>query len=302
MSLVGRFAAGFAAHLAVVYHGGKGSLSKNEFQREHVLADRGDTVSTSIRNVEQRSNHRPIVSNGGSLIKDYVEGNLRIHLHWLGEQGQVTEKSPGGNYCVVLECPPLSDALVNYSPRIQERWKREIERLHKAAGKMQRAVLVDIRQLIEMPKRTLCALPCRERLERFDKSCGLTAHPGQHFEAVHLKFGGLIENRELGTGVIGGGLVRGVDDKLIHKMIEGRTNVVEDFANNDAPHRFTWFFHNHPDCEIRCPAYALDIEGRLVRAFLKEEVDFSLERLDLLVGPLHFQTDAIDGGQHDASR
>lgn len=203
----------------------------------------------------------------------------------------------------MLERPSLSDALVD-SSRIHNCWKRKIKCFDRTASEMDSAVLVDVGQLINVPKGTVCALPCRERLERLDERCRLITDPFQHIEAVSLKFGDVIKNGELSPGVVGGGIVRSMDDKLIHKVVECRTDVVDYFSDDNAPHRWTWFFHEHSDGEVYdarslpCPAHAAELEGRFIGISLKETGHFLLERIDLLVGPLQFQADASDGGEH----
>jgi hypothetical protein len=282
-------------------------MSKDEIDRENVRTDLGNTIPAAIRDIKQCSNDRPLARARGSLIEYYLKGDLRIHLQWTVKHRAVTEQTALSNYCIVLECPSSSLACIDDPARIDDRWERKLERLHKSARKMNRAVLVDVRQLIEVPKRATFVLPCRVRLEAFDKCCRLVTHPFQHNEAVSLKFARDVKNGELGSGIIRGMAVGRIDDKLKHKVIECRADIVDDLTNNNAPTRWTWFFHDHPDSEIHdagsfCPSYSVELDGRFVRAPLKKNADFSLEKLDLLIGPLQFQADTVERRQHEPSR
>src|SRR5262249_8364678 len=153
-----------------------------------------------------------------------------------------------------------------------------------------RAVLVEVRELVQVPEWTSAALPCRERLKAFDECCGLIADAFQHREAVQIKFRSEKEDRELGSTTIRRGRTRGLDDEHVNRMIECRTEVMDDFSDDDAPHRRTWFFHDHSDRDVENesrfsgPVYASELDCRFVRIAVKEGSHFLLERVELIAG------------------
>src|SRR5262245_26937898 len=122
--------------------------------------------------------------------------------------------------------------------------------MHRSARKMERAVLVDIRQFTELPERGGLVLPCRKRLPRFDQVCRIPSDSMKHGFSPALKPCSGFENRELDLGTVGRGTTGRVDHKLVDKVIECRAEIVDDFSNQDAPNRWTWFFHDHPNRQV----------------------------------------------------
>lgn len=87
-------------------------------------------------------------------------------------------------------------------------------------------------------------------------------------------------------------------------MIQSGSNVMDNFPNENAPLGITRFFNRNPNYKApyvggaRCPRYSLELQRGFVRATANEHSEFSLEDFDLLVGPLQFKPDAIDGWEH----
>jgi hypothetical protein len=82
-------------------------------------------------------------------------------------------KTPAPEYGVLLYWPTFADVNRLKGHRFGQRRERRLERLHKRACYMQRAVLIDIGEFLEMPQRALGALPCAKGLFRLDRSNGI---------------------------------------------------------------------------------------------------------------------------------
>lgn len=283
-----------------------GSQLKDEGNIQTLSPDSVETVAGTVGGIAKRSDDRAVSDNGRSLIENYIEGDLRLHFHLIAvKQLALAEHATARNFCVVLECPPLSHLVLD-SGGISERWKGKLECLQRTAGQMDRAVLIEVRELTQMPQGTLGALPCRERLERFNQNCGVIADPSQHREAASIVFRGIDEDRELGSAFLRQPSASSMDHKLEDRMVECRTEVVDDLPDDDAPHGGTWFFHDHSDSEVfddrgcKIPRYSAELDPRFVRISIKEGSHFSIERVELLIGPLQFHSNSKEGIGHDA--
>lgn len=259
-------------------------------------------ISHPICDVKQRSGHNPLSDNRRSLIKDYVEQAVRLHFHILSTKGMPgSDEGTLRNYCVVMECPTLADCL-RYTSRIDKRRELEIKCLYRPTSQMQHAVLIEIGNLVQMPKWTRGALPCRERLERFDKSCSLVAYPCQHAEAVRIEFGKLGENRELESRSFGGQVLAQKNKQLKYCVVESRTEVVNNFSDLYSPHWIAGLVDEHPDRKVSDTPNTLtsvlefcrvEIDRRFIRvAIIKKSSHFTLERVELLAGSLKFKGDS----------
>ena len=273
--------------------------SQDEIKGKNIASNLGDAVATPISNVYKTSFHGPPFYQRGALIEHYIKGHARLHLHLIAaEHGFVggTYKSATRQYCIVLECPSLADMIALNGPRIIKRRKLAIEHLYGAAGRMERAVLVDIRKLIQMPQWADNILPCRERLKVFNQGCGLLADPFEHGGACAVECSRLKENGELSSVFIGGGAARRMDYQLISNMVQCRSDIVNDLADNHTPIGGTWSFDGDPDGEFvntGRPAYSVELERRGVGATVDKVSNFILQQIDLLIGPLHLKPDAI---------
>jgi hypothetical protein len=274
---------------------------QSEAQGQNIGADLVNTVPAAISHLKQCPNNRPACYKRGALIENYLEGHLRFHLHLIGGCKRLTiaHELPAHQFCIVIECPSLTDLFVHNYRGIDERRKLEIKALYGAAGQMERAVLVDVRELIEMPQWTDCVLPGRVRLKRFDQGCGLVADSLQHAGAARLKFGGIEENRKLCPTVVGGSTILSMDNQLVDQMIKSGSHVMDDFSDENAPLGITRCFNSNSDYKVPdmgrvcCPRYSLELQRGFVRATVDELSEFSIEDVDLLVGPLQFKPDAV---------
>ena len=250
----------------------------------------------SISDVKQCADNGPLCYDGRSLIEDYIKQALCVHFHFLTTKRlSSANKTPLGNYCVVLECPPLSDVFSNGSG-VDKRRKLEIKRFERATRQVNRAMLVEVGQLRKMPQRATFLLPCRERLERFDKSCSLLSDSLQHREAVRIEFGGTDKNRELPPKIIRGKTFLEKDKQLKYRVVKCTSEIVENFTDFNPPHRRTQLVNDHADCKVsdtsRCPTYSVEMDRRFIRVSVKEESYFTLERVELLAGPLQFKNNS----------
>ena len=283
-----------------------GSQLKGEGSIQTPSPDFVETVARTVGGITKRSDNQPVSDNGGSLIENYINGDLRLHFHLIAvKQSALAEHATARNYCVVLECPPLAHLMLDFGG-ISERWKGKLECLQRTAGQMDRAVLVEVREFTQMSQWALEALPCRERLERFNQNCGLIADPSQHLESASIVFRGINEDGELGSAFLGPPSASSMVHKLEDRMVECRTEVVDDLPDDDAPHGGTWFFHDHSDGEVfddrgcKVPRYSAELDPRFVRISIKEGSHFSIERVELLIGPLQFHSNSKEGIGHDA--
>lgn len=278
--------------------GRSGRTSKFNLHLENSFADSVQNCACPVGNVEQSSDHGPLSDNRRSLIKDYVEAALSVHFHLLAiaERRSDPNESTLGNYCVVLECAVTPDSFLNVSG-IGEGWESKIKRLQRSADKVDHAVLVSIRKFIKMPKRTTFVLPCRERLERFNERCSLLSNSLQHREAASIKFGGIVENGELKSIDGWGKPVIDKQEHLVNRVIECRTEIVNDLADDNSPHWRARGIYFHADGEIcdadTIPEFCAELDRRHVRVSVHEGSDFVLERIELLAGALEFELNPV---------
>jgi hypothetical protein len=276
-------------------------MGQGDVLSENLSSDSFDNLSRSVRDVEQGSYHRPFLDSRRSLIENYVESHFGIHFHLTGsKRWSTTNKDGFHNFCIVLECPASADVLGN-SARIDDWWKVELKCLKRAAGQMDTAVLVDVGQFYEMKQRALNVLPCRERLECFDKVCSLPPNTFEHWEAVSLKFGDIEETGELGLLPFAGCSSFVENKQFVHTVVESTTEVVDDFSNLDAPYWITLFMDNHANCKLGnglsdgipgSIVFGVNMTRRFVGVTVQEGLELDLERVELFASPLNFKRDA----------
>src|ERR1019366_5593820 len=106
----------------------------------------------------------------------------------------------------------------------------------RRSGQWNSAVLVPVGEFVQMSQGALVALPCVKRLQTLDDCLRFSADTVQEgWLAARLVSGQRLENREL-RFVRGRRGTRFLDDELPDQMVERRSEVVNDFANDDAPH------------------------------------------------------------------
>jgi hypothetical protein len=251
----------------------------------------------SVAAVDERAEQAPGARGRRTVFENYLSQKFCLYLSLCkGPVAGATQDSCP-EYGVVLYWPTLKHHDINRVKRLRDFRELEIKRCQRSGGDVNRAVLVDVREFLEMPKGAFCALdyavwPCEKGLLRFDQRDGLTAlnalekliQPSA-FEAS-LKF----EDGKLRFRCAGGGPT----SKLPYDVIECGAEVVDDLSDADTPHGIWGCIGLDLDGQSLRLSVELDSWSIRVR-FIEEFDDFSLQGVHLLPCPLEFQSDTSKG-------
>ena len=257
---------------------------------ENVSRDFLDAGVRPIGDLKKSGVHGPAAHQWRSLIERYIQGEVCIHIHLASPDRLVGVDAASHEYCIVLKCPRLP-LLRNHTTVSKDRWEREFKRRQRRAGQMDRAVLVEVGQLVQMRKWASVALPCIEWLHRPNQGCCFLANSGKHLGAVPSKFRGNPKDRELGPAIQNRSRTPVMNDQFINRVIQCRTEIVKNLPNNDAPHGWTWFFHDHANGKLQAaalPSFLVELDRWYIRIRIKKDSHFVPKKLDVVVGALEF--------------
>src|SRR5215831_8883403 len=148
---------------------------RSELSFEDFSRDSDEDEFGAVSQLLQRSEHTPDANCWRPVIERYVGSESALYLA-LGK-GPIgcAAQDAGPQYGVLLYWPTGMLLNVKESERLSNLRKIEVKRCQRAAGHMQRAVLIDVRQCLEMPQRTMhdsfdaTCLPAEKWLLRFDQ-------------------------------------------------------------------------------------------------------------------------------------
>lgn len=265
------------------------TVRKSKFGSKDLLCDAPENAVGPVGYVSECGSNKPATHRWRSLIKRYVYGELAIHLR-LREGPLLSADEPcATEYGVVFYRPALMEVLRPNCDRPDQRWKRELERLQRCANEMDRAVLVTVVEFLQMPQRTRCgALPCaavsyRKGLFRQDEIGCITPEILQVLRGPAVVSGPVLKDGELQFTTRRWRSPVALDVQLVNDVIKGRSDVVDDFADSDAPHQIR--FCDGDNSGRDCFSLAIEIDNCAVGARViagKEDLNVSIETVDLL--------------------
>lgn len=244
--------------------------------REHVCED-GDDIPDVLADVLKRLNERGEYKDR-RIVQLYLNGDVAPHLH-----GKLLLGGRAVRFCLIF---------------------RNAEKEHLAGthgghdGKVEFPVFVPVAEFSEngQPIRTRVAAAVIVGLQLADDCLGLGGNAlyksgisGRYF---FIEGGVVGEYRECG---VAGGSIAGRDDELVGQMVERRSQVMEDFSDQDAKtNRHISICMNLLRPLARLLVYCIDDTFSSVRRFVQEGLDFAVQVDDLLVGPLNLRPTAIE--------
>ena len=180
----------------------------------------------------------------------------------------------------------------------RKRWKIKLIGVQQRARDMESAVLIDIREFFQMPQRTFAALPCATfgywkgllssnqrdgvATNAIEKLCSpASAKPGLGFEDGELVF-----TAPWGRFTIA------QDVKLPDDMVQGRSKIVDDLANTNAPDRIGGSLNVNANGErLRL---SVEIDPWNVRCWIgiEKSSQIGLQSIDLIPCSPSLQSDA----------
>lgn len=251
-------------------------MERSEFEFATVVGDASDDVVCSVRYLFKGSEHAPRdpVAYRHSVLESYVHAECGIYLS-LGKwpiSGAFESSAP--QYGVLLYWPLGRDSEIPHGEVLRDARERYLELMHQGTGHMERAVLVDVREFMQMPQGTHMVLPCEKRLLRFDYVGGELSNALHEFQATILESRLVFEDGELSI-LDDGRLSRFKDNQLPHEMIERRAQIVDDLANPNAPHWVWRVLDVDADCQM--PGLFVELDARLVRVRIVEGEDIGLQ-------------------------
>lgn len=260
---------------------------------KHVLSDPSCDALNSGLYVGQGVHGDPPTHRWCTLIERYVRGEIACYIT-LGER--VSEASANNlaaiEHGVLLYWPGLH-FLQLFDPlkRLKEWWHTELELMYKRAYNADRAVLVGVRQFMQMPQGAFPILPCGIGLFRPDEFNGVLSNTFQKLvDATNIESFLALENGELVFCRKYWRSPRGQNDKFPDDVIERRTKVVDYFSDPNAPHWIGGLF----DVNAEGNNAGIDIEierGSIrVRKGLDESNNLFIKSLDLIQCTREFQS------------
>ena len=173
------------------------------------------------------------------IIEGYVNSEIALHLHLFygareGIEGSTELQDQEG--CTVFEWPIDFGVVPHGDARGKRASEYVVNRLKKCPHKMERAVLVEVGEFMQLPEGTPGVLPCRKRLLGPDECLACGGDTGNRpFKPVLVASLGF-EYRELASVGDGRGAAGMVDDKLPNQVVECGAPIVDDLPNLDSPH------------------------------------------------------------------
>ena len=270
------------------------ALQASQFGFENFFCHSPQDAVCPVGYVYEGSNHFPPSRNGRSLVERYACADFAIYLGLRKWPLPETIEPCTDQYAVLLHWPwPPTGHLadLSVSPQLCE---VELERLKHRARDMDKAVLVGIREFLEMPERTPFALPCStiflgERLFRSDQRDGLRVDALEELadpvplKPIHIyEDGKLIFRLRIGN------------DKLVNSVVQGRTQVVNDLTDLNSPHRVGSSFEFGNDGKFAGVSVEIDrcTIGASI-ASIEKGVDLAIEQLDLIACPLTLKANPV---------
>lgn len=277
----------------------------------HGLGDaenlRGDSAQDSIHSgkyVGQGCHGDPPTHRWRGLVERYVLREVACYITLRPRITQfAADDSTFPQYGVLLYWPGRSPReLANIPDRFQQRWHREFVLAHHRAGDMDSAVLVGVREFLEMPQRALQFLPCAKGLLRPDQIDSTTTDSGKHELGAGcverpVPYLGLKDRELVLTWDLGGDSLVS-HNQFPHRVVQSRSEVVNHFPDSDAPDWIRRLFDVNTQSQDPRGYVEIDAGSIRMRFGIDETSDFLVERLELIQCTREFQANAGERISH----
>ncbi len=270
---------------------------------EHVLKDRADDQFRPIQRPYQGVEGERPTHRWRSVVERYLDHQLGLYIALRERRHvEVPKDLCAPEYGVAAYWPTRGffQNLVPDAPR--DLWELKLVAVEQRARKMQRAVLVTVRQFLEMPQGAVPALPCaafryRKRLHGHDHLDQGPVNALQELApSLIVEIDALQKDGELKPQLLGLGPGRQV--QVLHadtprvapsvqqldEMVQRGSDIVDDLADLDAPHE-RWRMPDF-DADDQLASLRPEIYRGSIRILGKVCVEFIPERLKL--GPCPF--------------
>ena len=138
---------------------------------------------------------------------------------------------------------------------------------------MERAVLIEVREFFQMPKRTPGILPCAKRLLRFNDLDGLASDMYKVLPSTSTidKPYLTVEDGEL-IFVGARRTSRLKNNELVNNMVKGGSEIVDHLADTHSKHE--WRSAQRVDSDCQFPGILVEIDSGFVRASVQKDNAF----------------------------
>ena len=249
------------------------SLMKQAWLRFKCL-DRGHDLDDHVSNA---FNHVS-PTREASIAKSYINGEVGLHLHIIGRVGDLNH----GEYCIVTEHRRIEECRRRNDFRVR-RWNVNAETAGSCRNDRDQLVLVGvIKDSDDVQKRKVWSSGV-ERLRPLDECSGLSFHSSDSPDALALPTLSRCEDRELRVRIS-----PVASSKAPSDVIEGRSKVVNAVADQQAPSFCGdfWGALEPNDTQVVCWL----IDNKSISFRLNKGVEFSLDRIEMMLRPTEFGT------------
>jgi len=260
---------------------------------EDFLSNPSEDMVGSVPDLIQGSLDPPHPRRWRTVFERYLNAEFCLYVSLFKGPFGSTMQDTTPQYGAFLYWP--TGMLLDVNERKRLRHFGEVAAIccQRSDGKVNRAVLVDIRQFLQMPQRTRIStfggavFPCEKRLFRFDQFHRGTVDllqeilPPTSIEAV---LG--MEDRELRLRSWDGGTAR----QFPNDMIEGGSEVMDDLPDSNTPHRINGRMNFNLDGQFL--SLRLELHRWSIRATIKKGVNISIQTVQLLPRTCAFKPNA----------
>lgn len=231
----------------------------------------------------------------GSLIERYRRNELILHLHM---QLSVND-GKRSELCTAIENPDGTSGLADPNFPVFDGNVFSGHRTNHEACEQYPSVLVDVREFIQSPEQALVEiLPQVARLQTLDLCNRAWGYPVKSVSPNLLfeKFNRATD----GKHIFFSGLTIRSKYKFPYKVIEGRTEILQDVSENQSKANGHGAVGN--ELEDSLIIASVRLSHHFARIALKVPLKFGVEGLNVLCGPEDFEFDGIKRSHGASSR
>ena len=247
-----------------------------ELVTEHV-----DDAANRIRKFRQSWNDR-FIFKSPRIAERYIDLQITIHVHIRYRGGELD----GANRC--LFCHPTPSHSLNPTTTADTikptliRCHRDPRNCRATNHERQEAMLVPNVEVVKEPKGVASVINSMVWLQPLDQ-CLAASGDTLYFSALHGRsiFRSVVTDRAL-MAVARALSIR--NDQLPQEMVDRGTQIMNDLAHKD---RETKWGHCTLQRELNYLGLIIRLGNETMRVGRKKSLDFSVELLDLFIGPLN---------------
>lgn len=273
-------------------------MSDSQFSAEDVLCYALENPIRSIGYVYEGGEHEPATHRWRSVIERYINVEFAIYLTRGERPLSDTDEEDMLKDGILLYWPgaPLRQRTHLLNIELQ-RCERYLKRTKQRAGDIERAMLVGVRQFMQMPEETLlCSLPCAaarlgERLLCPDEIDGVLSNVPQVLLQSSIRKSSLVlKDGELYFVGLGRRLFHAQNIKLIDDMVQCGPKVMNDFTDPNTPHGVWRLIHL--DADEHLAGVLVELDQWAIRIAVKESKEVGLQSVNLIPCSRAFESDA----------